>query len=56
MENKKDSTLHIQINKELKNKFKLLCMLDGWTIQQRVQAMVVDYVKMYEYRIKNLDK
>lgn len=56
MEKLKDSTLHIQINSELKHKFKVLCMLDGWTIQQRVQSMVTDYVKMYEYRIKNLDK
>ena len=50
------TTLHIQIDPELKHKFKLLCFIDGWTIQQRVQAMVAEYVKMYEYRIKNLDK
>jgi hypothetical protein len=56
MENKKDSTLHIQINSELKRKFKVICMLNNYTIQQRVQMLVVQDVKQNEYLIKNLDK
>lgn len=56
METKKDSTLHIQINSELKHKFKVLCMLDGWTIQQRTEYLVKEWIKMNEYKITGLDK
>ena len=56
METKKDSTLHIQINSELKHKFKLLCFIDGWTIQQRIVNLVKEYINHNEYKIKGLDK
>ena len=50
------TTLHINIDPDIKRKFKVLCMLDGWTIQQRIVNLVKDYIHQNEYKIKNLDK
>ena len=50
------TTLHIQIDPELKHKFKLLCFIDGWTIQQRIVNLVKEYIQHNEYKIKGVDK
>jgi hypothetical protein len=50
------TTLHINIDAELKHKFKLLCFIDGWTIQNRIINLVKEYIQHNEYKIKNLDK
>ena len=50
------TTLHINIDSELKRKFKVLCMLDNWSIQDRVIALVREYCQHNEYKIKDLDK
>lgn len=50
------TTLHINIDPETKRKFKLLCYLDGWTIQNRIISLVKQYLHDNEYKIRNLDK
>lgn len=50
------TTLHIQIDEVTKRKYKVLCTLDSWTIQQRTEYLVKEWVKMNEYKIANLDK
>jgi hypothetical protein len=34
----------------------VLCTLDNWTIQQRTEYLVKEWVKMNEYKITGLDK
>ena len=50
------TTLHIQIDEITKRKYKVLCTLDNWTIQQRTESLVKEWVKMNEYKITGLDK
>ena len=50
------TTLHINIDPETKRKYKVLCTLDSWTIQQRTEYLVKEWVKMNEYKITGLDK
>lgn len=50
------TTLHIQIDEVTKRKYKVLCTLDNWTIQQRTEYLVKEWVKMNEYKITGLDK
>ena len=50
------TTLHINIDPETKRKYKVLCTLDNWTIQQRTEYLVKEWIKMNEYKITGLDK
>ena len=50
------TTLHIQIDELTKRKYKVLCTLDNWTIQQRTEYLVKEWIKLNEYKITGLDK
>jgi antitoxin component of RelBE/YafQ-DinJ toxin-antitoxin module len=50
------TTLHIQIDEVTKRQFKVLCTLDGYSLQQQVEMLVKQYIHQNEWKIKNLDK